>query len=163
VTEITIRAALASAVGEVLESMFFLDTVGEAAEPAAEQDAVTVHLTFEGDPPGGFEMRLARAAANAIAADFLGEDAESLTQQQSTDVTLELANMICGAVLSRIESSASFRLGTPHVVADIAARDTREQLPEEATRYTVETGSGTLTAAIRMGNTDILATEKYAS
>ena len=60
-------------------------------------------------------MRLARAAANAIAADFLGEDAESLTAQQSTDVTLELANMICGAVLSRIESSATFRLGAPQI------------------------------------------------
>ena len=29
----------------------------------------------------------------------------------------ELANMICGAVLSRIESTATFRLGAPHVVA----------------------------------------------
>jgi hypothetical protein len=155
----TIRAALASAVGEVLESMFFLDTLGEAGEPPAEPDTVTVHLSFDGDPPGCFEMRLARPAANAIAADFLGEDAESLTGQQSTDVTLELANMICGAVLSRIESRASFRLGAPHILAD----DTHEPWPEEATRYTVETGSGTLTVAIRMETRTCPTTEKYAS
>jgi hypothetical protein len=163
VTETTVRAALASAVGDVLESMFFLDTVGEAGEPPAGADTVTVHLSFEGDPAGCFQMRVARPAAIAIAADFLGEDAESLTPQQSTDVTLELANMICGAVLSRIESSATFRLGAPRVVADIVADDTRKPWQEEATRYTVETGSGTLTAAIRMETRTCTVPEKYAS
>jgi hypothetical protein len=167
VTETTVRAALASAVGDVLESMFFLDTVGEACEPPAGADTVTVQLSFEGDPAGCFEMRLARPAATAIAADFLGEDSGSLTRQQSTDVTLELANMICGAVLSRIESSATFRLGAPRVVADIVADivadDTRKPWQEEATRYTVETGSGTLTAAIRMETRTCTAPEKYAS
>jgi hypothetical protein len=162
-TETTIRAALASAVGDVLESMFFLDTLGEAGELPAEADTVTVRLSFEGDPPGCFEMRLTRPAANAIAADFLGEDTVSLTPQQSTDVTLELANMICGAVLSRIESSATFRLGAPHVVAGIVANDSREEWPEMATRYTVETGSGTLTAAIQMETRTCPAIEKYAS
>ena len=162
-TDATIRTALASAVGDVLESMFFLDTLGEAAEPPAEANTVTVHLSFEGDPPGCFEMRLARPAANAIAGDFLGEDAHSLTSRQSTDVMLELANMICGAVLSRIESSATFRLGAPHVVAGIADDGLREKWPEMATRYTVETGSGTLTAAIRLETRTFPATEKYAS
>jgi chemotaxis protein CheY-P-specific phosphatase CheC len=92
VTETTIRAALAGAVADVLENMFFREAPAEATE------------------------RLPREAANAIAADFLGEDTESITAQQSTDVTLELGNMICGAVLSRIESSATFRLDTPRVL-----------------------------------------------
>jgi CheY-specific phosphatase CheX len=157
VTETTIRAELASAVGDVLESMFFLDTVGEAGEPPAGADTVTVHLSFEGDPAGCFQMRVARPAAIAIAADFLGEDAESLTPQQSADVTLELANMICGAVLSRIESSATFRLGAPQAVAG----ETGEQSLAEATRYTVETGCGTLAVAIQMETRTWPATEKY--
>jgi CheY-specific phosphatase CheX len=126
--------------------MFFLEGLPEAPEPPVQTGTVTVHLTFDGDPPGCFEMRLARPAANAIAADFLGEDAGSLTDEQSADVTLELANMICGAVLSRIESRAAFRLGTPQIVSDDRAK------PGSAseTRYTVETGCGTLTAAIQM-------------
>ncbi len=158
-TDTTIHTALRSAVADVLESMFFLEAVGEAAEPPPEAETVAAHLTFEGKPPGYFHMRVARSAASAIAADFLGEDCESLTPQQSTEVTLELANMICGAVLSRIESSASFRLGTPEIVTGEAGG----QGPVEETRYTVETGSGTLTVAIRMEKRPCSPTEKYAS
>jgi two-component system chemotaxis response regulator CheB len=83
-----IREALASAVADVLERMFFLEALGEAAEPPPEAGTVTVNLTFDGDPPGAFRMRIARQAADTIAADFLGEDAESLTPRQSADVTL---------------------------------------------------------------------------
>lgn len=157
-TDTTIRTALASAVAEVLESMFFLEGLSEAEEPSAEAETVTVHLRFEGDPAGCFQMRLARPAANTIAADFLGEDAESLTAQQSTDVTLELANMICGAVLSRIESSVSFRLCGPQ----ISAGCTGQHLPEANHRYTVETGSGTLTVAIRMGTPTCSSAVRFA-
>jgi CheY-specific phosphatase CheX len=158
VTDTTIHAGLSSAVAEVLERMFFLEALGEAAEPPPEAETVTVQMTFDGDPPGCFQMRLARPAANAIAANFLGEDPESLTGRQSTEVTLELANMICGAVLSRIESSATFRLGTPQIVAD----ETCQQGPAEETRYTVETGSGTLTVAIQMETRTCSPTERYA-
>jgi CheY-specific phosphatase CheX len=159
VTDTAIRTALSSAVADVLERMFFLEALGEAAEPPPEEATVTVQVTFDGDPPGRFQMRIARPAAIAIAADFLGEDAESLTGQQSTEVTLELANMICGSVLSRIESSATFRLGTPQIATD----DTVAPGLAEETRYTVETGSGTLSVAIQMETRTCPATERYAS
>jgi CheY-specific phosphatase CheX len=116
-------------------------------------------VSFEGDPPGYFQMRIARPAANAVAADFLGEDLESLSDRQSTDVTLELANMICGAVLSRIESRASFRLASPEVVPG----DTVQRKSGEETRCTVETGSGALTVAIQMETRTCLPTEESAS
>jgi Chemotaxis phosphatase CheX len=154
----TIRAALAGAVADVLESMFFLEAPAETMESPEEEEAVKIHLKFEGNPPGSFEMRLAGAASRAIAADFLGEDAGSLTGRQSTDVALELANMICGAVLSRVESSATFRLGPPRVVTE----DIGRAEPAAATRYTVETGSGPLTVAIRMEARTCPATEKSA-
>jgi CheY-specific phosphatase CheX len=158
VTDTTVRAALSSAVSDVLERMFFLDTLGEATGPPEGADTVTVQVTFEGDPPGSFRMRLDRLAATSIAADFLGEDADSLTRAQIAEVTLELANMICGSVLSRIESSASFRLGTPAIVMDAL----RGQNGEE-TRYTVETGSGALTVAIQMETRTCRSTPQSAS
>jgi hypothetical protein len=153
----TIHAALAAAVGEVLESMFFIEDLGEASEaPAAE--AVTVEIRFDGDPPGRLQMLLAPLAAKCIAADFLGEDPGSVSARQSEDVALELANMICGAVLSRLESSACFRLESPRIVAGGGlAEDT------EATRVTVETGNGPLTAAIQLERRTCPATAEYAS
>ncbi len=157
-TDATILAALSSSVADVLERMFFLEVLGEAAEPPAEAETVAVQIAFDGEPQGTFQMRLARPAANAVAADFLGEDPESLSAQQSAEVTLELANMICGAVLSRIESSATFRLGSPQIVTGEAGKNGQA----EETRYTVETGSGTLTAAIRMETGTCPATERSA-
>jgi hypothetical protein len=159
VTDATIHSALSSAVAEVLDCMFFVEVMGEVAEPPPEAGTVTVHLSFDGDPPGHFQMRIGRPTANAVAADFLGEDLESLSARQSTDVTLELANMICGAVLSRIESRAAFRLGSPQIVAD----DTGKRGPAEETRCTVETGIGALTVAIQMETRTCSPTEKSAS
>jgi hypothetical protein len=62
-------------------------------------------------------------------------------------------------VLSRIESNAAFRLGVPQIGAD----RTGQHGPREETRFTVETGSGTLTAAIQMETRTCSPTEKYAS
>src|ERR1022692_4645071 len=159
VSDTAIHTALSSAVAEVLDCMFFLEVLAEIAEPPPQAETVTVQVSFDGDPPGYFQMRIARPAANAVAADFLGEELESLTDRQSTDVTLELANMICGAVLSRIESRAAFRLGSPEVVAD----DTVQPNSGEENRCTVETGSGPLTVAIQMETRTCLPTEESAS
>src|ERR1017187_2847020 len=79
VTDATIDTALSSAVAEVLDCMFFLEVLGEVSEPPPQAETVTVQVSFEGDPPGDFQMRIARPAANAVAADFLGEDLESLS------------------------------------------------------------------------------------
>jgi CheY-specific phosphatase CheX len=158
-TETTIHAALSSAVADVLERMFFLEVLGEVAEPPPEAETVAVHVSFDGDPPGYFQMRIARSAASAVAADFLGEDPESLTDRQSADVTLELANMICGAVLSRIESRAAFRLASPQIVAET----TGQRGSAEETRCTLDTGSGTLTVAIQMETRTCPPTEEFAS
>ncbi|MEO8594801.1 MAG: chemotaxis protein CheX [Candidatus Solibacter sp.] len=155
-TDQRIHAALSAAVADVLESMFFLETVVREEEANAAADSIDVEIGFEGNPPGRFEMRLAAGAANAIAADFLGEDGESLSEQQRMDVTLELANMICGSVLSRLESSALFRLGSPRISARLLAGG-------EITRHTVETGNGCLTVAIQMEGRVCPAVAEYGS
>ena len=104
-------------------------------------------------------MSLAHAAASLIAADFLGEDADSVTPAQVQEVAKELANMICGAVLSRIESSAIFRLATPDLV------DGHSDVPAhfEGTVCAVETGSGVLAAGIAMETRECTPTVRSAS
>jgi CheY-specific phosphatase CheX len=156
-TEISIAQALRESVVEVLERMFFIEASEEADDVAAAEDPkVQVELNFEGDPPGAFRLSLARGAAALIAADFLGEDAGSVSPRQVDDVARELTNMICGAVLSRVESSVTFRLAPPAILPDAA--------PWIAdTSCTVETGNGPLTAGILMEPRACTPIEKSAS
>jgi CheY-specific phosphatase CheX len=49
-----------------------------------------------------------------MAANFLGvEDEEALSPGQIAEVSGELANIICGAVLTDLEANAGFDLSTP--------------------------------------------------
>ena len=117
-TDDLIREALQESVNEVLERMFFVETLGEAADPAEDPQAneIAVGLSFQGEPSGSFLLRLTGAAARQIAADFLGIDEAEVSDTQTSDVVRELANMICGSVLSRVESAATFRLAAPRIV-----------------------------------------------
>jgi CheY-specific phosphatase CheX len=159
-TDPSIHQALHDAVVEVLEKMFFIEATDETCpDEALPNPGVLVEMAFEGDPSGTFRMSLAHAAASLIAADFLGEDADSVTAHQVDEVAKELANMICGAVLSRIESSATFRLSAPGLVDG----PTADPAVWPGTLCAVETGSGILTAGIDMGKRECSATAKSAS
>lgn len=105
--------AIAASVQETLEKMFFVGGAQEAAGDAPRQRAIAARLSFEGAPPGWLALRVSSATARSIAADFLGEDELSLSDSRIGEVVLELANMICGAVLSRVETTTEFRLGSP--------------------------------------------------
>jgi CheY-specific phosphatase CheX len=158
-TEHSIHQALRDAVLEVLEKMFFIEPADQPLDPSAPAGpAVHVEMNFEGDPPGRFRMSLANPAAALIAADFLGENIDSVTAHQVDEVSKELANMICGAVLSRVESSASFRLSAPGLLD-------RDALPPAfpGTVCAVETGSGILTAGIAMENRECSPLARSAS
>ena len=61
-------------------------------------------------------LRLTTAAARQITADFLGVDEEEVSDRQTSEVVRELTNMICGSVLSRLESSTAFQLAAPEIV-----------------------------------------------
>ena len=122
--------------------MFFIEA-GESLAPPSPETALTIELTFDGDPSGWFQLSLSPTAAAAVAANFLGEDRDSLTSAQFEEVAKELANMICGAALSRTESRATFRLAEPRLLRPPAA-------PCGDSLCTLETGSGPLTLAIRM-------------
>ena len=114
------RDAVRASVEEVLETMFFAETMGEcpAVDPAEEPppDEIAAGLTFQGEPSGCMLLRITLDAARQITADFLGLDDAEISDNQISEVVRELANMICGSVLSRVESSVTFQLGPPRVV-----------------------------------------------
>lgn len=80
--------------------------------PAGE--LIAASLSFEGSPPGRFGLVVSDLVARNLAANFMGGDeAASLLPGQVAGVVSELANMICGAVLSEMESNSNFNLGSP--------------------------------------------------
>src|SRR4051794_38968597 len=114
-TDTLLDAALQESVDEVLEKMFFVRSLGDVASTADEPECIA-RLSFEGEPSGWLALRVTAHAARSVAADFLGEDEGELSDGQVGEVVCELANMICGSLLSRVERNATFRLETPQLV-----------------------------------------------
>jgi CheY-specific phosphatase CheX len=145
--------ALRDAVTEVLQKMFFIrilddpdpSTLSHGGRRAPPGNEIGAWVDFHGDPSGALLLRLDRSVARTVAADFLGEEEREVGERQVEEVTAELANMVCGAVLSHIESSASFRLDTPRTV-DPRADDGRV----ETARHVFPIGGGELTVKIWM-------------
>lgn len=150
-----IQEVLRDAVTEVLEKMFFIRALdglrGRAELPQEVKrrragNEMAARVTFHGAPSGSLALRLDRPSARAIAADFLGEEEPELGETQVEEVIGELTNMVCGAVLSRVESAASFRLDQP-VIVDPGVP---EALDPETAIHVFPIGSGALTVKIWM-------------
>ena len=139
--------ALSAATRGVLETMFFTGTEGERPGHApVAGGAIEARLRFDGERPGEFRVMVAPRAARSIAANFLGLDDEAgIAEAQIGDVACELANMICGSVLSRLAGDLAFELSHP-AVAQIS-EDTAAWPDESARTFDLE--NGWLTAAIR--------------
>jgi CheY-specific phosphatase CheX len=106
---------VSGAVESVLETMFFSIPLGPA-EPETGAAVLEARLAFHGRPSGILGVRLSAASARILAAGFLGEDEETLTDAQPGEVVCELANMLCGSLVSRLESEESFDLSSPELV-----------------------------------------------
>jgi CheY-specific phosphatase CheX len=130
--------ALAEAVGNVLETMFFCSVLGEAG-PAGEwpQPATRLRVAFRGTPSGDLDLAVSAEAAGAIASNFLGlEEGTAPEPEQITDSLRELANMICGAALSRLESDHIFEILPP----ELEPGDANSGAPAAACAYELDSG-----------------------
>ena len=115
--ETIVANSLAAAAADVLETMFFSSVIGDGPATAElPAEAVAARLGFSGARSGTFAVRLSEGAAQVIAANFLAEEAGEPTRQQVQEVICELANMMCGSVLSRLDRGAHFDLGQPAMV-----------------------------------------------
>jgi CheY-specific phosphatase CheX len=164
------QTALRESVVEVLEKMFFISAFEEPLpEPASSRPCLTAQLVFDGDPPGSLALRTTCAAARSIAADFLGEEQGALSAGQVEEVVCELANMICGAVLSRVESQAVFRLGSPRIVpADASSVPIYGEILDAGTESSgvtagfAEIGGASLMVTVHTEGPACTVVEKYA-
>ena len=117
VSRIQAEQFLRQAAQDVLETMFFVIILGDAPDDSAPPARLCAQLRFQGSPPGWFRLSLCHAAARSVATGFCGAEAESdLSEAQVESVVRELANVICGAALSRLESDSAFELEAPEIV-----------------------------------------------
>lgn len=139
-----VAESLAAAASDVLETMFFSSVVEEVPVSTAPPEAVAARLPFSGARSGSFGVRLTEGAAQVIAAGFLAEEAHEPNREQVAEVVCELANMMCGSVLSRLDRGAHFDLGPPALV------DPAELAAPEAVCRAFDIGDGEVAVFLRM-------------
>lgn len=154
-TDASVACALECAMKDVLERMFFLDAVNASAGARHPGPTLDARLRFQGAPSGLLFLSVPLDAARVIACDFLGLEPGGLSDAQLGEVVCEMANMICGSVLSRVEGSAGFRLQSPEIVsganaacAVAAGAELENGLRKTVASHSVEAESCLLTATL---------------
>lgn len=106
---------VADGVDAVLETMFFTEPL-PPSEPRIDETVLEARVGFKGEPSGSLDVRISKASARSLVAAFLGEDEEALDDAQNGQIVCELANMLCGWVLSHVECDRHFDLNPPELL-----------------------------------------------
>jgi CheY-specific phosphatase CheX len=109
----SLEQGLTKAATEVLETMFFA-SVDEVPvwDGATEEDRVGAALEFHGACRGRLALSLDRNATLQLASSFFG-DVEEDSAATCESVMAELTNMVCGAMLSKLDRNSIFCLDSP--------------------------------------------------
>jgi hypothetical protein len=123
---------LAACAEDVLGTMFFTPVIGrlETGEPPH----LTIRLCFlagsgrdeqveASAPAGHMDLEVSREGAQCIASSFLAAEGP-VPEFRVNDVLCELANVVCGNVLSNWASQSGFSLLSPEVI-----RHSRDEWP----------------------------------
>ncbi|MEJ5370165.1 MAG: chemotaxis protein CheX [Bryobacteraceae bacterium] len=109
-----VRRALEEAVLEVLETMCFEFPVAEPEEGEAPQkEGVHAAARFDGSLKGVLRIALTGEAPRRLAAAFLGLADDEVGERETMQMACELANMLCGATMSRLEPHGRLRIAAP--------------------------------------------------
>lgn len=105
-------------VAEVLETMFFAEAVPTQCRHDWMGSAVTARVCFEGSHWGEMRLSTSLEAVESIACAFLGADPAEASDTARVEVLLELANILCGAILSHLWPESKLALGAPELLAE---------------------------------------------
>jgi CheY-specific phosphatase CheX len=137
---------LAIAVEDVLETMFFSETFG-SCETEARAAQLEARVAFSGASSGSVAVRISESSARSLAASFLGEAEESLGDAQVSQVVCEVANMLCGSIVTKMESQGCFDLGAPELYPD----SNQQVVTSAAVQQSFAIERGTLTVSLMSG------------
>jgi CheY-specific phosphatase CheX len=143
-------ALLAGSAAEVLETMFFICACEkpETAWVSKPAGALAAHLKFHGRLSGDLTVALAPGSARTLATNFLALSEEEVAQAQVSEVLCELASMICGSVLTQVDSEMVFELSRPELACPESIPSPGEG--REEVRRTLDLGDGPLALRFRL-------------
>jgi chemotaxis protein CheY-P-specific phosphatase CheC len=118
----SLSEAVHDAARAALEDMFFMVVFGASEAAPLGTEVVSARVDFSGGASGYLSIAVSRPAAAEAAANFLGEDAGAVGEEQLNSVVAELANILCGSALSRWQHDGRFVLSSP-VVGDFVEGD----------------------------------------
>lgn len=113
-----VREAIETVVSQVMEQMafVFIDPAGEDDLPKAVEALLHVTLAFGGAGAGRLTLATTREVAMEVAENLAGDD--EATQEVGEQALMELANVICGRLLTEVAGEAPvFDLQPPELVA----------------------------------------------
>jgi CheY-specific phosphatase CheX len=113
---------LSLAAEDILEQMFFfaVDSVEDREIGPADdtEPSMAVEIEFRGAHSGCLGVVVAAGCGRELAAGFSGViDSEEIGLEQVTEVLREMANIMCGATLTRLAPQAVFDLASPRLLA----------------------------------------------
>jgi len=111
------QALMLEAARDILEMMFFASPESSEVPEPWPGALLTAELRFDGALAGGFRIHIEKDCARALAGNFSGAfDPAEMDAKATVGVLCELANMVCGATLSRLEPDSIFNLSSPQPV-----------------------------------------------
>jgi chemotaxis protein CheX len=138
VTTVSLRDALLGGAQEVFETMVFmaLEEVNEGT-PCLEDMTLLGSITFKGSLEGCLTIRCNSDCARTIAANMLGTDPSGdLAENDIHDAVGEVANMLMGAVKSRIQDEVgNMEVSIPSVVQ---GREMKHSLGDQANEIVID-------------------------
>ena len=111
---------LSQAAEEVLGTMFFsfvdpVNSIDDLMEGPVLIQVLKSSLRFQGPVKGAVETYCALSICRSLAANFLGQEEEELSQEMVQDAFKEMTNMVVGRFLALIEPERVCALGLPEV------------------------------------------------
>ncbi len=109
-----LRSACETAVLEALETMFFELTVAKAEVIGGSSQGARIGMAnFGGSLTGALCVAVSDGCPRRMAAEFLGLEDDQVGEPQEQSMVAELANVLCGATMSRVEPSGHLRIEQP--------------------------------------------------
>jgi CheY-specific phosphatase CheX len=131
-----LQTALDQVTEHLAETMFFTTVVDRKGDLGGEP-GYSASIAFSGTHAGTVRVAMPHSTAAALAANFLGEPDEEGASGRAAALVGELANILCGSLVGRMDPAGQFTIGPPELAVGTGTPDE----PADARRvFTLEEG-----------------------